>query len=51
MKRLIKKNLARRYFLIDVVFCPKTNNNITVKNPHGTAVGIIVVVHLFIEFR
>ena len=52
MERLIKQNLARHYFQIGVILCPKTNNNITVKNPHGIAVGIIVVVvHLFIEFR
>ena len=40
----------RHYFQIGVIFCAKTNNIYCAKNPHGSAVGIIVV-HLFIEFR
>ena len=50
MERLIKSNLARHYFQISVIFCPKINMIYCKKNPHGTAVGIIVM-HLFIEFR
>ena len=45
-----KINLARHYFQIGIIFCAKTNTKIAVKNPHGTAIGIMVV-HLFIEFR
>ena len=40
-----KINLARHYFQIGIIFCAKTNNKITVKNHHGTAVGIIVFVY------
>ena len=47
MERL---NLARHYFQIGVIFRPKTKSIYCKTNPHGTAVGIIVV-HLFIEFR
>ena len=50
MERLIKYNLARHYFQIGVIFCPKTNNICCKKNPHGIAVGITVV-HLYVEFR
>ena len=49
MERLIKYTLARQYFQIGVIFCPKPNKICREKNPHGTAVGIIV--NLFIEFR
>ena len=50
MERLIKYTLARPYFQIGVIFYAETKNNITVKNPHGTPVGIIAV-HLCIELR
>ena len=50
MERLIKYNLTRHYFQIGVIFCPQTNSIYCKKNPHGAAVGIIVV-HLFVEFR
>ena len=50
MERLIKQNLGRHYFQIGIIFCPKTRNIYYKKNPHGIAVGIIVV-HSFIEFR
>ena len=45
-----KLHLGRHYCQIGVIFCPTTKNIYCNKNPHGTAVGIIVV-HLFIEFR
>ena len=50
MERLKKYNLARHYCRFRVIFCPKPNNNSCEKNPHGIAVGIIVV-HIFSEFR
>ena len=43
-----KKNLARHYFQIGVIFCPKTKNIYWKRNLHGTAVGITVV-RFFIE--
>ena len=45
-----EKNLARHYFQISIIVCPKTNNIYCKNNLPRTAVGIIVV-HLFIEFR
>ena len=45
-----KINLARHYFQIGMIFCAKLNIKITVKYPHGNAVGIMVV-HMFFGFR
>ena len=47
--KLEKILFSADYFQIGVIFCLRTNNNISAKKSHDTAVGIIV--HLFTEFR
>ena len=42
-EKVDKVNLARHYIQVGTIFCANTNNKITLKNPLGTAVGIIVV--------